>query len=58
MKFEESMKRLDEIAKKLESGQESLDDSLALYKEGTELIRQLNLIIEEAEKSIAEAENV
>ncbi|MBQ4061852.1 MAG: exodeoxyribonuclease VII small subunit [Christensenellaceae bacterium] len=58
MKFEESMKRLEDIASKLENGTDSLDDSLLLYKEGVELIKKLNAVIDEAEKSITEEENV
>ena len=35
--FENSMKRLDEIVQKLESGKLSLEESIALYKEGSVL---------------------
>ena len=37
MKFESSMKRLDEIVKALEGYNLSLDEALDLYKEGVEL---------------------
>lgn len=37
MKFESSMKRLDEIVKALEKDNLSLDEALDLYKEGIEL---------------------
>lgn len=37
MKFESSMKRLDEIVKALEGDNLSLDEALELYKEGVEL---------------------
>jgi len=39
MKFEEALKRLEEIVDRLERGDVSLDDSLKLYEEGQELIQ-------------------
>ena len=35
--LEDSLKRLDEIAKSLESGKTTLDESLKLYEEGINL---------------------
>lgn len=58
MTFEESMKRLDKIAEILDGGSTGLDESLALYKEGVELIARLNKIIDDAEKSITEERDV
>ena len=40
--FESALKRLEEIAGKLENGQATLDESLALYEEGIALIRHCN----------------
>ena len=37
MKFEESIKELDAIVEKLESGKLSLDDSVELYSKGMKL---------------------
>ncbi|MDE7192313.1 MAG: exodeoxyribonuclease VII small subunit [Clostridia bacterium] len=37
MKFEESMKELDDIVDKLESGKLSLDESVELYSKGMKL---------------------
>ena len=39
LSFEQSLSRLDEIVKHLEKGDLPLNDSLALYEEGTALIR-------------------
>jgi exodeoxyribonuclease VII small subunit len=37
MGFEAAMKRLEEIVQRLERGEESLEDSLKLYEQGTKL---------------------
>ena len=46
MTFEEAMKRLNEIAAEMESGELPLEQSIRLYEEGTKLAvfckRQLN----------------
>ena len=39
--FEESVSRLEEIVRTLESGAVSLDESLKIYKEGIELVRRV-----------------
>ena len=48
--FEESMKRLETIVKTLESGQVSLDDSLALYEEGIQLVTACEKKLKEVEQ--------
>ena len=48
--FEESMKRLETIVKTLESGQVSLDDSLALYEEGSQLVKACEKKLKEVEQ--------
>ena len=48
--FEESMKRLETIVKTLESGQVSLDDSLALYEEGIQLVKACEKKLKEVEQ--------
>lgn len=52
MTFEESLTRLDEIVKKMDSTDLSLEDSLDLYKEGTLLIAECKKALNEAELTI------
>lgn len=51
--FEESMKELEEIVKKLDSGELTLDKSVELFKEGMELSNYCNKLLEDAEKNIS-----
>lgn len=50
--FEESMKRLEEIATELEKGEFDLDTSVAKFEEGMKLSKQCSDILEKAEKKI------
>ena len=50
--FEKSMERLEVIVKKLENGDLPLDDSLALFEEGSGLIRKCTALIDEAEQKV------
>lgn len=50
--FESSMKRLETIVDELESGQLSLEDSIARYEEGVRLSRRLTQTLDDAEKRI------
>lgn len=52
LSFEDAMKRLEEIAGKLENGQAPLDDSLALYEEGIALVRYCTEKLDNAEQRI------
>lgn len=52
--FEEKMNRLEEIANKLDSGDLSLDENLNLYLEGQEIIKDLEVTLQEAKKKIEE----
>ena len=52
MSFEQSLKRLDEIVSSLQSGKLSLDESLKLFEEGTEIIASCNRILDEAEQKV------
>ena len=52
MKFEEAMKRLEEIVEKLESGDIELEKSIELYEEGIRLSEFLNTKLEEVKKKI------
>lgn len=50
--FEESMARLEEIVRALESGSATLDQSLKLYEEGIALVRTCSIKLDDAEKKI------
>ena len=50
--FEEMMKDLENIAKDLESGDLSLDDSVKKFEEGMKIAKQCNTILDDAEKKI------
>ena len=50
--FEESMTRLEEIVRTLESGNATLDESLKLYEEGISLVRVCSSKLDDAEKKI------
>ena len=50
MTFEESMERLEEVLRRLENGNESLDASLKLYEEGISLVRACTEQLEAAEQ--------
>ncbi len=53
-KFEDRMKRLEEIVTILEKGDEDLDKSLKLFEEGLQLSKQLKDELKEYEKKIEE----
>ena len=50
--FEEGMDRLEKIVAELESGELSLEDSIARYEEGMKLQRLLTDVLNHAEKRI------
>ena len=50
--FETSLMNLEKIVAELESGQLSLEDSLERYKNGIDLIKHCNKLIDEAEKEV------
>ena len=52
MTFEESIKRLDEIVKKMDNAELALEESLELYKEGTLIIADCKKHLEEAELTV------
>ncbi|MCK4352111.1 exodeoxyribonuclease VII small subunit [candidate division WOR-3 bacterium] len=54
MKFEDALKRLEEIVGSLEKGDVSLDDSLKLYEEGQELINFCKDKLTKAESKVKE----
>lgn len=52
LSFEESVARLDEIVRHLESGDMPLSESLAMFEEGTKLIAQCGKLLDEAEQKV------
>ena len=50
--FEETIKKLEEIAGQLEKGDLNLDQSVSKFEEGMELSKRCTKILEEAEKKI------
>ena len=50
--FETALKRLEEIVKKLESGDQSLDSALDLFEEGIRLSRFCHTKLEQAERRV------
>lgn len=50
--FEESLARLDEILRALESGEGNLDALLGLYEEGISLIRDCSTKLDAAEQRV------
>lgn len=55
--FENSMKRLDEIVQKLESGKLSLEESIAFYKEGSALAESCKNALDAAKLSVENAQD-
>ncbi|MBQ6335205.1 MAG: exodeoxyribonuclease VII small subunit [Erysipelotrichaceae bacterium] len=54
VKFEQQMKKLQDIVEKLERNDIELDESIALYEEGLKLSKQLKSQLEGFEKKIKE----
>ena len=52
MKFEEIMKKLEDIADELENGNLNLEESVEKFEEGMKLSKKCSQIIENAEKKI------
>ena len=52
-KFEEMIENLEQIAKELESGKLSLDDSVKKFEEGMKISAECSKILESAEKKIS-----
>lgn len=50
--FEESMARLEEVVKILERGDGGLDNALALFEEGTGLIKECSKMLDVAEQKV------
>ena len=52
LSFEESMQRLEEIVRLLERGDVPLEESLALFEEGSGLIAQCSKLLDNAEQKV------
>lgn len=52
MNFEQALNRLEEIVKKLESGNVSLDESIEIYQEGILLSKYCSKKLDEAEGKV------
>lgn len=51
--FEETIKKLEQIANELEKGDLNLDESVTKFEEGMKLSKMCNDILENAEKRIS-----
>ena len=52
--FEQKMLRLEEIVAKLEKGDVPLSDSLALFEEGSHLLKTCNALLDTAEQKVVQ----
>jgi exodeoxyribonuclease VII small subunit len=52
MGFEESVRRLEEVAGLLERGDLPLEDSMKLYAEGVKLVQSSQKLLDEAEQKV------
>lgn len=50
--FEQSMQRLEQIVRAMERGDVPLDESLKLFQEGTDLVRNCGKLLDEAELQV------
>ena len=50
--FEASMQRLEQIVRAMERGDVALEESLKLFQEGTELVRNCGKLLDEAELQV------
>ena len=52
LSFEQAIGRLEEIVAQMEGGDRPLDESLALFEEGTKLVKQCGAILDKAEQKV------
>ena len=50
--FEDNMRRLEEIVRRLEKGDASLEESVELFREGTLLAKSCDELLDRAEKQV------
>ena len=55
--FEASMQRLEQIVRSMEKGDVELEESLRLFQEGTELIRNCGKLLDDAELQVKKIMN-
>lgn len=53
VKFEDDLKRLEEIVAALEKGEGELEKSLALFAEGAELVKKISAVLDGAEQQVS-----
>ena len=51
--FEKSIKELEEIVNKLETGETTLSESLELFEKGIKLAKECNKMLDDAEKKVS-----
>lgn len=52
LNFEQAMKRLEDIVTALERGEAPLEEALALFEEGSKLLRQCTGMLDKAEQKV------
>lgn len=52
LSFEQAMARLEVIVKKLETGEGSLDEAIALFEEGSKLAGKCSDMLDKAEQKV------
>ena len=50
--FEQNMLRLEQIVRAMERGDVALEESLKLFQEGTELVRNCNQLLDDAQLQV------
>mgnify|MGYP003309694290 CR=1 FL=1 len=50
--FEENMQRLEQIVRAMERGDVALEESLKLFREGTELVQSCGKLLDEARMQV------
>lgn len=56
--FESALSKLEDVVLKLEKGEETLEESINLFKSGTELVAFCNNVLKNAEQKITELSNL
>jgi exodeoxyribonuclease VII small subunit len=52
MKFEQGLRKLEDIVNTLDEGQVSLDQALSLFKEGLRLSKELSKTLDDIERKV------
>lgn len=50
--FEEALERLEQIVRKLDSGNAKLEETLSLYEESNNLVKYCSKLLDEAEQKV------